>query len=407
MSDENTLLCIQRKCQAIFPLLDEHTRRLWAAIEAREIGHGGQSIVAHATGLSRKTIYSGLNELNKPIEAGQKIKRTRKSGAGRKQVIESDAALLPDLEALVEPVSRGDPENPLRWTCKSTRRLAEELQNQGHKIGYRKVADLLKKQGYSLQAPRKTKEGSSNPDRNAQFEYINEQIKTFQDNGHPVISVDAKKKEQVGDFYNKGKEWQPKGEPEKVRVYDFIDKELGKVNPYGVYDQFANEGLVSVGIDHDTAEFAVESIKRWWNKMGRPRYPNATELLITADGGGSNGSRSRLWKIKLQEFANEAGLNISVCHFPPGTSKWNKIEHRMFSYISMNWRGRPLMSIETIVNLIAKTTTKNGLKIDAEIDNASYPTGIKVSDEDLEAINIKRASFHGEWNYSIYCSKQI
>ncbi|KJU85676.1 hypothetical protein MBAV_002123 [Candidatus Magnetobacterium bavaricum] len=373
MRDENIILCIQRKCQDIFPLLDEHTRRLWAAIEAREIGHGGQSIVSNATGLSRKTIYSALNELNTPIELGQKIKRTRKSGGGRKKVTENDAVLLSDLEALVEPVSRGDPENPLRWTCKSTRRLAEELQNQGHKIGYRKVADLLKKQGYSLQASRKTKEGSSNPDRNAQFEYINEQIKTFQGNGHPVISVDAKKKEQVGDFYNKGQEWQPKGKPEQVRVYDFIDKELGKVNPYGVYDQFANEGLVSVGIDHDTAEFAVESIKRWWKKMGQIRYPNATELLITADGGGSNGSRSRLWKIKLQEFANEAGLNISVCHFPPGTNKWNKIEHRMFSYISMNWRGRPLMSIETIVNLIAKTTTKNGLKIDAEIDNASYP----------------------------------
>ncbi|MES0335297.1 MAG: ISAzo13 family transposase, partial [Candidatus Magnetobacterium sp. LHC-1] len=267
MRDENIILCIQRKCQDIFPLLDEHTRRLWAAIEAREIGHGGQSIVSNATGLSRKTIYSALNELNTPIELSQKIKRTRKSGGGRKKVTENDTVLLSDLEALVEPVSRGDPENPLRWTCKSTRRLAEELQNQGHKIGYRKVADLLKKQGYSLQVPRKTKEGSSNPDRNAQFEYINEQIKTFQGNGHPVISVDAKKKEQVGDFYNKGQEWQPKGEPEQVRVYDFIDKELGKVNPYGVYDQFANEGLVSVGIDHDTAEFAVESIKRWWKKM--------------------------------------------------------------------------------------------------------------------------------------------
>jgi hypothetical protein len=309
---------------------------------------------------------------------------------------------LLDLESLVEPGSRGDPENPLRWTCKSTRHLAEELQNKGHKIGYRKVADLLKQAGYSLQSPRKLKEGSCHPDRNAQFEYIYGQIKTYHEKGYPVISVDAKKKEQVGDFYNKGREWQPKGEPEKVRVYDFIDKELGKVSPYGIYDQFANEGLINVGIDHDTAEFAVESIKRWWIKMGRPRYPNATELLITADGGGSNGSRNRLWKIKLQEFVNESGLNVSVCHFPPGTSKWNKIEHKMFSYISMNWRGRSLMSIETIVNLIANTTTKKGLKVDAEIDTASYPTGTKVSDEELGAINLKRSVFHGEWNYSIY-----
>lgn len=402
MKDDDIMLCVQRKYQALMSILDERTRRLWAAVEAKEIGHSGQSIVSNATGLSRRTIYSGLNELNRPLEVVQTLKRSRKSGGGRKPLIETDSVLLSDLEALVEPGSRGDPENPLRWTCKSTRRLAEELQNRGHTIGYRKVSDLLKEQGYSLQAPRKTKEGSSHPDRNAQFEYINEQIKTFQENGLPVISVDAKKKEQIGDFHNKGKEWQPKGEPEKVRVYDFIDKELGKVNPYGVYDQFANEGLVSVGIDHDTAEFAVESIKRWWRKMGQPRYPNATELLITADGGGSNGSRNRLWKIKLQDFANENGLNISVCHFPPGTSKWNKIEHRMFSYISMNWRGRPLISLETIVNLIANTTTQKGLKVDAEIDAAPYPTGIKVSDEELESINLKRASFHGEWNYFIY-----
>lgn len=402
MKDEDIMLCIQRKYQSLLSILDERTLRLWAAIEAREIGHSGQSVVSNATGLSRRTIYSGLSELDQPLEVEQPSKRTRKSGGGRKQLIETDSLLLSDLEALVEPESRGDPENPLRWTCKSTRRLAEELQNQGHKIGYRKVADLLKGQGYSLQAPRKTKEGSSHPDRNLQFEYINQQLKKFQENGQPVISVDAKKKEQIGDFHNKGTEWQPKGEPEKVRVYDFIDKELGKVNPYGVYDQFANEGLVSVGIDHDTAEFAVESIKRWWKKMGQPRYPNATELLITADGGGSNGSRNRLWKVKLQDFVNENGLKISVCHFPPGTSKWNKIEHRMFSYISMNWRGRPLMSLETIVNLIANTTTQKGLKVNAEIDTAPYPTGIKVSDDELESINLKRATFHGEWNYFIH-----
>lgn len=407
MVDEDSMLCIRRKYQALFPILDERKRRLWAAIEAREIGHSGQCIVSKATGLSRRTIYAGLQELNQPIEPKQLSKRVRRSGGGRKQLIKTDSVLLDDLESLVEPDSRGDPENPLRWTCKSTRRLAEELQKQGHKVGYRKVAGLLKELGYSLQAPRKTREGSFHPDRDAQFMHINEKIKVFQSKSQPVISVDAKKKEQVGDFHNKGKEWQPKGEPEKVRVYDFIDKELGKVNPYGVYDQFANEGLVNVGIDHDTAEFAVESIKRWWTKMGQPRYPNATEILITADGGGSNGRRNRLWKIKLQDFVDENGLSVSVCHFPPGTSKWNKIEHRMFSYISMNWRGRPLTSLETIVNLIANTTTKKGLKVDAEIDTSEYPTGVKISDEQLKSINMEKASFHGEWNYSIYPKKTL
>lgn len=281
MADKDIILCIQRKYQSLLPIMDERTCRLWAAIEAREIGHGGQSMVSTATGLSRRTIYSGLNESQEPIEVGQPLKRTRKSGGGRKQLIESDPILLSDLESIVEPENRGYPENPLRWTCKSTRRLAEELQNIGHKIGYRKVSDLLKQQGYSLQAPRKTKEGSKHPDRNAQFEYINRQIKRFQKKDYPVISVDAKKKEQVGDFYNKGKEWQPKGKPEQVMVYDFIDKKLGKVSPYGVYDQLANKGLVNVGIDHDTAEFAVESIKRWWGKMGQLRYPKAKKLLKT------------------------------------------------------------------------------------------------------------------------------
>lgn len=400
-NNKDTILCIQRKFKALKSVMDERTRRLWAAIEAQEIGYGGQRIVSEATGLSRRTIYSGLHELESPKKVSHILEKTRKKGGGRKLLIETDPLLISDLEELVEPTNRGEPENPLRWTCKSTRHLAKELQDKGHEIGYKKVAELLKQQGYSLQGLRKTKEGSSPPDRNAQFEYINKQIKRYQKKGFPVISVDAKKKEQVGDFYNKGKEWQPKGTPEKVRVYDFIDKKLGKVNPYGVYDQIANEGLVNVGIDHDTAEFAVESIKLWWKKMGQQRYPNATKLLITADGGGSNGSRNRLWKIKLQDFVNEYGVNISVCHFPPGTSKWNKIEHRMFSYISMNWKGRSLMSLETIVNLISNTTTKKGLKVEAEIDTAPYLTGIKVSDKELEAINLKKATFHGEWNYSI------
>jgi transposase len=345
---------IKEKYQALLPLLDEHSKRRWAAVEAKAIGHGGQTLVSKATGLSRHTIYAGLRELEQSEEIQEQS--IRRKGGGRKKLCDVDLLILTDLDELVEPDSRGDPQSPLRWTCKSTRGLAEELQSKGHKIGYRKVAALLQELGYSLQSLRKTREGGFSTDRNLQFAYINNKIKEFQGNGQPVISVDAKKKELIGDFQNKGREWQPKGKPEKVRVYDFIDKELGKANPYGVYDLVANEGWVSVGTDHDTAEFALESIRRWWIKMGQQRYPNATELLIMADGGGSNGSRNRLWKMKLQEFANEMKLRISVCHFPPGTSKWNKIEHRMFSYISMNWRGRPLINLETVVNLIANTT---------------------------------------------------
>ena len=391
MRHSDILSVIKEKYQALFPLLDEHSRRIWAAVEAKSIGHGGQTLVSKATGLSRHRIYAGLSELYQSIEV--QAKSIRRKGGERKKLIDADSSILMDLDELVEPGSRGDPQSPLRWTCKSTRHLAQELQDKGHKIGYRKVAALLKELGYSLQSLRKTREGGSNPDRNLQFEYINNKIKKFQSNGQPVISVDAKKKELIGDFQNKGKEWQPKGKPEEVRVYDFIDKELGKANPYGVYDLAANEGWVSVGTDHDTAEFALESIRRWWQKMGQQRYPSATELLIMADGGGSNGSRNRLWKMKLQELANEVKLSISVCHLPPGTSKWNKIEHRMFSYISMNWRGRPLINLETVVNLIANTTTCSGLKINAEIDKSNYPTGIKFQKRNLSQLTLRKKRF--------------
>lgn len=402
MRDEQTISHIKSKYQSLRLVLNERSRRLWAATEAKSLGHGGQTLVVAATGLSRRTIYAGLQELEHlsdvPIEAGKKI---RCSGGGRKQLTDHDGSLLDALEALVEPTSRGDPESPLRWTCKSIRKLAEELTQQGYGVGYRKVAYLLKSQHYSLQGTRKVKEGGNHTDRNAQFEYINDNVKSFQERGEPVISVDAKKKEKVGDFSNKGQEWRPKGEPELVRVYDFVDEELGKVTPYGVYDQTANVGWVSVGTDHDTAAFAVESIRRWWRHMGHFYYPRATKLLITADGGGSNGSRNRLWKLMIQQLADDINLHIVVCHFPPGTSKWNKIEHRMFSHISINWRGRALTSHETIVSLISNTTTRKGLSIKTELDKSSYPTGIKISNEEMAKINIAKAPFHGNWNYSI------
>ena len=360
-------------------------------------------MVARATGLSRTTIHQGVKDIEglrkkKDSEVG---KRIRAPGGGRKPTSEHDPTLRQDIERLVQPTTRGDPESPLRWTCKSTRQLAITLQAQGHTVGRQKVADLLAELGYSLQANRKTKEGTDNPDRDAQFNYINKRVAAFLRGDQPVISVDTKKKELVGDFKNAGQEWQPQGGPERVNGHDFPDPELGKVNPYGVYDQGANVGWVSVGTDHDTAEFAVESIRRWWYKMGCVRYPDATRLLITADCGGSNGYRVRLWKVALQKFSNETGLCISVCHFPPGTSKWNKIEHRMFSYISMNWRGRPLVSHETIVNLIGSTTTRTGLTINAELDINRYEKGIHVSDEELKMVNLTKAKFHGEWNYSI------
>jgi len=376
--------------------LDERTRRLFAAAESAAIGRGGISAVSAATGISRRVIRQGKKELH--ARATRMESRLRRPGGGRKRAVTEDPSLLVDLERLLEPVTRGDPESPLGWTCKSVRNLSEELQQQGHPTSYRSVARLLDGLGYSLQANRKTREGSHHPDRNAQFEYLYGKVRNFQRRGQPVISVDTKKKELVGDFKNQGREWRPKGDPEKVRVHDF-----GKdhVRPYGVYDQTRNEGWVSVGVDHDTASFAVESVRRWWRWMGRKAYPAAEQLLITADAGGSNGVRVRLWKVELQRFADETGLQITVCHFPPGTSKWNKIEHRLFSYISQNWRGQPLRSHEVVINLIANTTTRQGLKVRARLDPNQYPSGVKVTDEELAAVSLKPDRFHGEWNYSI------
>jgi hypothetical protein len=393
---------IREKFTALAPILDEQSRRLWAATEAKALGYGGQALVAKATGLSRNTVHAGLRELERtPANLTASTKRVRRPGGGRKRLIDHDSLLVAHLDALVEPSSRGDPESPLRWTCKSTRQLATALQQHGHKVGRQKVADLLADLGYSLQANRKIKEGTSHPDRDAQFTSINEQVQAFQSRGQPVVSVDAKKKELIGNFKNGGRAWQPQGQPEAVRVYDFVEKQWGKGIPYGVYDPTANVGWVSVGSDHDTANFAVETLRRWWDNMGAPMYGSATELLMTADGGGSNGSRNRLWKVALQQLADETGLRISVCHFPPGTSKWNKIEHRMFSQISMHWRGKPLTSHEVIVNLIAHTTTQTGLMIHAELDSGQYPTGIKVSAQELENVRLHKADFHGEWNYTI------
>lgn len=395
-------MAIKERFQNIEWALDERMRRLFAATEAKTIGHGGITIVWKATGVARGSIQQGLKELaERPEPLQGNIRRIRRAGAGRKSSVKEDAQLLSALENLVEPVTRGDPESPLRWTCKSLRQLQSELEAQGYVVSHTSIGDLLKKLGYSLQGNRKTLEGASHPDRNAQFEYINARAENALSNGQPVISVDTKKKELVGQFKNGGKEWSPQGEPEEVNVYDFVDKELGRANPYGVYDLANNEGWVSVGTDHDTASFAVSTIRRWWHSMGKPLYPDAKELIITADGGGSNGSRVRLWKLELQQLADELGIPIRVSHFPPGTSKWNKIEHRLFSHISMNWRGRPLINHEVIVNLIAATTTRKGLKVRAELDTTPYPKGIKVTDEEFAAIRILRDDFHGEWNYSI------
>ncbi len=392
---------IAKKYRVLSRCLDERGLRLWAAVEAQSLGRGGVSDVARATKLSRTTIHAGLNELEAPPARAPLSPRSRKLGGGRKRLVRKDPKLLADLEKLVEPTTRGDPESPLRWTCKSTTRLAQELNRRVHRVSQRSVCDLLAQLGYSLQSTRKTREGAQHPDRDAQFRHIAREVKRFLKEGEPVISVDTKKKELVGDFENQGQEWQPQGQPEEVRVHDFADKKLGKVAPYGVYDVAANEGWVSVGIDHDTAEFAGESIRRWWREMGRVRNPGARRLLITADGGGSNGSRVRLWKVTLQGLADQLGLEISVCHFPPGTSKWNKIEHRMFCHISQNWRGRPLTSRQVVVNLIGATSTKEGLSIRAELDTRRYAAGIKVSDAEMEALALKKARFHGEWNYSL------
>jgi transposase len=398
MPDAETGLA--RKFEVLGRVLDERTRRLVAAAEAEALGFGGVSAVAQASGLSRGTVIRGMAELKvapKPAR-GQRIRRT---GAGRKRTVDQDATLKRDLESLVEPVTRGDPESPLRWTCKSVRQLAAELKRMKHQTSHRMVAELLHEMDYSLQANRKTLEGSTHPDRDAQFHHISDKSREFQAGRQPVISVDTKKKELVGDFKNHGRELRPKGDPEKVRVHDFVIPALGRAAPYGVYDVTQNAGWVSVGVDHDTAAFAAQSIRRWWESMGAKAYPEAKQLLITADSGGSNGARVRLWKVELQKLADETGLEISVCHLPPGTSKWNKIEHRLFSFISQNWRGKPLVSHQVIVNLIAATTTKTGLRVRAEIDPGKYPKGVKISDKQVATIRLERDQFHGEWNYTI------
>ena len=393
---------IAARHQALEGILDERQRRLHAAVEAKLLGHGGVKRVSQATGVARGSILAGIKELESP----QRVlpdgpRRVRRAGAGRKKLVDRDPAVREALERLVEPATRGDPQSPLRWTCKSLMQLARELGEQGHAISHVSVGVLLKEMGYSLQGNRKTLEGASHPDRNAQFEYINDKTQAALSAGQPVISVDTKKKELVGPYKNGGKEWRPQGEPEEVKVHDFVDKELGRANPYGVYDLASNTGWVSVGTDHDTASFAVATIRRWWFAMGRSVYPAARELMIMADGGGSNGSRVRLWKLELQRLADELDMPIRVSHFPPGTSKWNKIEHRLFSYISLNWRGQPLVSHEVIVNLIAATTTRKGLKVQAEIDPSLYPKGIKVTDTEFATIRISRDDFHGDWNYVI------
>jgi hypothetical protein len=395
---------VHTKYQHLGPLMNERMRRQWAACEALALERGGVAAVAKATGLSRTTIWAGMRALQHP-QGGtgepRPAERSRAPGGGRHPLVDIDPTLLQDLEALVEPTTRGDPQSPLRWTCKSTRQLAEDLQQRGHPVSYRTVAALLHALDYSLPAPHKTREGASHPDRDAQFKHINQRVRVCQRRGQPVISVDAKKKELVGDFKNGGREWQPQGSPEPVRTHDFEDKTLGKVTPYGVYDPIHNAGWVSVGIDHDTAYFATETIRRWWQEMGRQVYPEAKDLLVTADAGGSNSSRSRLWKVAVQELADRIHLRISVCHLPPGTSKWNKIEHRMFCHITNNWRGRPLISRSVIVNLIGNTKTKTGLHIKAALDRHLYDIGLKVTDEQLAALRIKRDTFHGEWNYTI------
>lgn len=390
---------IKQRYKLVAENLNERSRRLLAASEALVLGRGGISAVSRATGLSRQVISDGIKELQGKERANEG--RIRRKGGGRKKTVNKDPSLQEDLERLVEPVTRGDPESPLRWTSKSVRALAEELRTWGHQVSHQLVSELLQTLGYSLQANRKTREGGKHIDRDAQFEQINTQAQAFLAEGEPVISVDAKKKELVGDFKNPGREWHPTGEPEEVRVYDFPIEGQGRVTPYGIYDQGRNTGWVNVGIDHDTAEFAVESIRRWWNEVGQDQYPKAARLLITADGGGSNGSRVRLWKWELQHLADETGLEIRVCHFPPGTSKWNKIEHRLFAFISQNWRGKPLVNYEVILKLIAATKTRTGLTVASRLDTNSYPSGRKISDEQMETLSLRRDDFHGEWNYTI------
>jgi hypothetical protein len=390
---------LRKKWQRLREVLDERSRRLAAAAEAEALGPGGISIVSRAAGMSRATIRRGMKEL----KSGETIAPgyVRRPGAGRRRRVEEDPTLLPDLESLIEPGARGDPESPLRWTIKSVRRLAEELRARGHRVSPQLVDELLYELDFSLQANRKVREGGRHPDRNAQFAFINRRVSEQLRSGQPAISVDAKKKELVGSYKNAGREWRPKGQPEEVKVYDFIDRELGKAIPYGVYDLGRNYGWVGVGVDHDTAEFAVATIQRWWEELGSSSYPEAKRVLIVADGGGSNGVRVRLWKWELQRLATETGLTIQVSHLPPGTSKWNKIEHRLFSFISQNWRGKPLLTRAIIVSLISSTRTTEGLEVHAYLDEREYPLKRTVTDEQMESIRIRRSEFHGEWNYEI------
>lgn len=399
MRSDTRVKAIARKYRQLNDDMNEKLRRRWAGSEAEAFGPGGISAVAGATGLAWNTVKRGMVELHDRSRKSD-TDRVRKPGGGRKLLTEQDGELLQSLEKLIDPVTRGDPESPLRWTCKSTYHLSQVM-SERRPISPSSVGRLLKQAGYSLQSNQKALEGSSHPDRNEQFEHISAMVRRFQQRGQPVISVDTKKKELVGPFYKGGREWHPSGKPEKVRVHDFLDVELGKAIPYGVYDITNNAGWVSVGIDHDTAEFAAAAIQRWWKKLGAKAYPGAQELMLTADGGGSNGSRNRLWKVALQGLATHLGIPVTVCHFPPGTSKWNKIEHRMFSFISQNWRGRPLISHEVIVQLIAQTATQEGLKIDAELDTAKYQTGIKITDDEMALLRLQPASFHGDWNYRI------
>ena len=390
---------IRRRFEALFPVLDERALRRFAAAEAEAAGRGGVAAVSRITGLARSTIGRGLNELRSGTTCD--VSRVRRPGGGRKPLVAIDPSLLDDLRSLVEPDARGDPQSPLLWTCKSLRKLSHALGDMGHKIGRTRVGELLHELGYSLQANRKTREGGDHPDRDAQFRYINDRVKEALASNEPAISVDTKKKELVGDFRNAGREWREKGSPEEVRVHDFVIPELGRAVPYGVYDLADDAGWVSLGVDHDTGAFAVNAIRSWWLQMGRARYPNASSLTITADGGGSNGSRVRLWKVELQKLADELGLAITVCHLPPGTSKWNKIEHRLFSFITMNWRGKPLAMHQAIIQLIAATSTKTGLEVRCQLDPNTYPAGLTISDAELSALNLHRHEFHGEWNYTI------
>jgi hypothetical protein len=393
------------KYEQLRSVMDERVTRLWAASEAQSLGRGGIAAVVAATGISKSRIRAGIAELEEnrvsPPATPARAQRVRRPGAGRPSLIETDLTLLDDLDSLVDPATRGDPESPLRWTCKSKDKLAAELCAMGHKVSATKVGRLLHDIGYSLQVVRKTREGIQSPDRNAQFEHINRTAKRFIARGQPVVSVDTKKKELIGDFKNGGHEWQPQGSPTPVRVHDFIDKNLGKVIPYGVYDTARNEAWVSVGIDHDTAEFAVATLERWWREMGRKAYPDATELMVTADGGGSNSPRTRLWRVELQRFADISGLDVSVCHFPPGTSKWNKIEHRLFAQITQNWRGRPLVSREAVVELIRATTTKAGLRVRAKLDARRYDVKKEVTAIQLDLVQLDRDRFRGDWNYTV------